>query len=203
MEKVFKVKDSTNNLIIEFSRALKKAHILDGCDLYYEDENYHCPFFKIPKPFLKEHKNDPDVHYIFVDIEEKEYTVHGNYAHEHVTDINNAIFWVSALLKGFVVEYALVINGRQASCFIKNTGDPKKNVDYIANDKKSCLYIMDIMNKKMPPQGSHLHIYFEKSFPGYLMLKTIPMNEILNKYSIYMISAQFGQHPEYYLIQER
>ncbi len=204
MEKELLCTSSDNRLIKKFSQALLERGIKDGARYYYSDENCRYPFFKIPKAYKKENLDDPSVHYAFVDIDddppfsEEEYTVFGNFVHEHFNDPGKAAELVSGLLSGEIVEVAIVYPDRMAGFFVKNTGDPQKNVDIIAENFESIKPRLDMDVSAM--SGGHWHSLFERAFP--YSLQYGPSTEhVLNGISVYMVSSVLAEHPEYYIIQ--
>ena len=204
MEKELLCTSSDNQLIKKFSQALLELGIKDGARHYYTTENCRYPFFKIPKAYKKENPDDPSVHYAFVDIDDdppfsdEEYTVFGNFVHEHFDNPEQAAELVSKLLSGEVVEVAIVYPDRMAGFFVKNTGDPQKNVDIIAENFESIKPHLDtdvaVMN------GGHFHSLFEKSFP-YSLQYGPSTDHVLSGISIYMVSSVLAEHPEYYVSQ--
>lgn len=206
MEQEYLVENSKNNLIIDFSNALKKAGILEGSDVYYDGENYNYPFFKIPKKYKKEEPTDPDVHYVFVDVVEEglngiEYVVCGNFTHEHCVDVESAVTLVKGLLTGEIVEFALVFPMHKAAFFMKNTGDPEQNVNSILEDDESVKFIMGEINSPLNQNfGMHLHKIFTKVYPYYIYVEPGKQDKIPDV-QIYAVSSVFGEHPEYYVIK--
>ncbi len=207
MEKQLFVKDSNNPFLQALTDELEKAGIREGSDVYYEDEAYKCPFFKIPKKYLKEDDTDPDFHYIFVDVEEfgqtgLEYTVQGNFVHEHFNKVEDAVRLIKALLEGTVVEMALVFGDMKASFFMNHTGDHAKNVNFFGEDKEAVDYVFEACKNPSVCSGlMHSHVIFSKVHPYYLMCEHTTSYK-LRGIEVYMASAIFGQHPEYYVIQQ-
>ena len=201
MEQKFLVKDSENNLIHKFSESLIKQGITDGADCYYTDENCRFPFFKIPKAYKKENENDPDTHYAFVDIddnppfiEKEEYTVFGNYHHDHIADPDKAAILVKKLITGEICEVALVLKDGIASTFMENTGDPQKNVDnFMAHFEKLMEYLRNAQ------QGGHHHMIFMPSHPYYLYYE-LAKQKMFDGYNAYAISSILAEHPEFYIL---
>lgn len=133
MEREMLCANSDNALVKKFSEALVKQGVAEGAQYYHTDDDFHLPFFKIPKAYKKESPDDPDVHFVFVDIDsnppvlaKEEYTVHGNYVHEHIADADRAAALVAQLLKAEMVEVAIVYPDRMTGFFVNNTGDPQK-----------------------------------------------------------------------------
>ena len=196
---------SNNPLIKKFSKALVKQGITEGARYYYTDDNYSLPFFKIPKAYKKESPNDPDVHYVFVDIDynppglaKEEYTVFGNYIHEHIADADKAAELVLQMIKAEIVEVAIVYPDRKAGFFVANTGDPEKNVDIITENFAA---IKVYLEKDMAAMnGGHMHVLFPKIFPKYLQFGPTTDHRIPG-INIYLVSSVFAEHPEFYIIQ--
>lgn len=69
MEKEMLCATSDNALVKKFSEALVKQGINEGAQYYYTDDDFHLPFFKIPKAYKKESPDDPDIHFVFVDVD--------------------------------------------------------------------------------------------------------------------------------------
>lgn len=196
---------SDNQLIKKFSEALVKQGITEGTQFYYTDDDFHLPFFKLPKAYKKESPDDPDVHYVFVDVDtathglnKGEYTVHGNYVHEHIADADRAAALVAQLLKAEMVEVAIVYPDRMAGFFANNTGDPQKNVDIIGENFRE---IKGYLESDMAAlRGGHMHTLFPKIFPNYLQYGPSAQHRIPG-ISIYLVSSIIAEHPEFYVIQ--
>ena len=205
MEKENLCMSSDNQLIKKFSEALVKQGITDGTQFYYTDDDFHLPFFKLPKAYKKESPDDPDVHYVFVDVDtathelnKGEYTVHGNYVHEHIADADRAAELVVQLLKAEMVEVAIVYPDRMAGFFVNNTGDPQKNVDIIGENFRE---IKGYLESDMAAlRGGHMHTLFPKIFPNYLQYGPSVQHRIPG-ISIYLVSSIIAEHPEFYVIQ--
>lgn len=202
MEHKLLVKDSDNPLIIKFSEALYKQGLTDGCDCYYIDEDFRLPFFKIPKPYKKESPTDHDVEYIFVDVddnppflENEEYTVQGNYVHEHTPNADDAAELVKKLYTGEVVEVAIIYPDRKASFFLNNTGDHKKNVEVLLKNADTI-----ISHLKTCVPGGHSHVLFTPAYPFNLNLGLEEGRRIAGC-ELYAVSAVFSEHPEYYVLK--
>lgn len=196
---------SDNQLIKKFSEALVKQGITEGTQFYYTDDDFHLPFFKLPKAYKKESPDDPDVHYVFVDVDtathglnKGEYTVHGNYVHEHIADADRAAALVAQLLKAEMIEVAIVYPDRMAGFFVNNTGDPQKNVDIIGENFGD---IKGYLESDMAAlRGGHMHTLFPKIFPNYLQYGPSAQHRIPG-ISIYLVSSVIAEHPEFYVIQ--
>ena len=185
-------------MIIALSKALEKAGIQDGAQYYYEADDYALPYFKIPKAFKKESPEDPDYHYLFIDIDEKEYTVHGSYVHEHLSSVAQVVKLVTHLFSGEVVEVALVFPDRMAGFFMLNTGDPQKNVDVINDNAKT---IMEYVNSPIGASlNTHIHTLFSPAYPYTLLCGGFQKPQIQGV-TIYLVSYVFAEHPEYYVVQ--
>ena len=202
MEQQFLVKDTDDKLIIKFSEALKAHGIYEGAEFYYTDDNLSLPFFKIPKDYKKEEPNDPDVHYIFVDVNDnspfsgsEEYTVSGNYAHEHIANVDNAVDLVKKLLSGEIVEVALVLKDRYACYFLTNRGDPKENVNAMASN-------LEVIKDCLQNASTTVHIHRFPSFaqPYSLVYGGGDTRQIPNT-EIYFVSSVFAEHPEFYIVK--
>ena len=196
---------SSNPLVKKFSQALIKQGITEGARYYYTNDNYSLPFFKIPKAYKKESPNDPDVHYIFVDVgtnphglAKEEYTVYGNYVHEHISDADKAAELVLKMLKAETVEVAIVYPDRMAGFFVANTGDPEKNVNIIADNFANIkVYLEEDMTTM---NDGHMHALFPNIFPKYLQYGPTTKHRIPG-INIYLVSSVFAEHPEFYIIQ--
>ena len=197
MENQFLCTSSNDQRIRALSNALLDLGIADAAH-YYEADEYSVPYFKLGKKFKKESPADPDFHYLYVDVDEDEYTVHGQYGHEHFADAVLAAWLVKALFTGETVEVALVFPDKMAGFFMNNTGDPEQNVKVITDNAKT---IMDILNS---PSGSmrnvHVHTAFAPSHPYFLLCGGFRRPQIADV-TIYMVSYVFAEHPEYYVIQ--
>ncbi len=204
MEKERKISESGHAAMQALSAKLKEAGVFEGSDVYYEDENFADPFMKIPKAYKKENENDPDVHYIFVDVGEgpagMEYTVTANFVHEHIPGAADAATLINGLLTGEIVELALVYEDMKVSFYMKNTGDHEKNVQYLAGDKETADYVLEHMNNPMVQAGQvHQHLIFPKNYPYSLMYENAGRH-VLPGVKVYVVSAIFGEHPEYYVM---
>ena len=205
MEKEMLCANSNNALVKRLSEALLKHGVTEGAQVYYEDDDYHLPFFKIPKAYKKESPDDPDVHYVFVDVDTAthglnngEYTVHGNFVHEHIADADRAAELVAQLLRAEVVEVAIVYPDRMAGFFVNNTGDHQKNVDIIG---ENFAYIKGYLERDMDVlRGGHMHTLFPQIFPNYLQYGPTTKYRIPG-INIYLVSSVFAEHPEFYIIQ--
>lgn len=196
--------------IKKLSEALVMQGITEGAQFYYTDDDYSTPFFKLPKAYKKESPDDPDAQYVFVDVEtdmykEGEYTVHGNYVHEHITDADRAAMLVARLLKGEIAEVAIVYPDRLAGFFVNNTGDPKKNVGIIVENFKEIKGYFESDTMAAPCAGlmhGHIHALFPQIhlFPNYLQYGFSTEHRI-SGINIYMVSSVVGEHPEFYVIQ--
>ena len=189
---------ANNEMIVELSKALVKAGIEDGAQFYYEADDYPTPYFKIPKAFKKESPEDPDFHYIYIDIEGNEYTVHGSYVHEHLGSAAQVVELVNQLYSGKTVEVALVYPDRMAGFFMRNTGDPQKNVDVINENAKTIMEFVDSPIGASP--NTHIHTLFSPAHPYMLLCGGIRKPQIQGV-TIYLVSYVFAEHPEYYVIR--
>ena len=185
-------------MIKELSAALKESGIEDGYQYYYDSPDYSVPYFKIPKAFKKETEDDPDYHYLYIDVGDNEYTVHGSYIHEHLGGVAQVIFLVNNLLNGVVVEVALVYPDRVAGFFVLNQGSPEKNVGVI-NDNVDT--IMGYVNSPIGASpNAHIHTLFSPAHPYTLLCGGLRRPQ-LQGVTIYLVSIVFAEHPEYYIIK--
>ena len=205
MEREMLCANSDNALVKKFSEALVKQGVTEGAQYYYTDDDFHLPFFKIPKAYKKESPTDPDVHFVFVDIDsnppvlaKEEYTVHGNYVHEHIADADKAAELVVQLIKAEMVEVAIVYPDRMAGFFVGNTGDPEKNVGIIAENFETIKGYLE--NDMAAMNGGHMHTLFPKIFPKYLQYGPTTKHRIPG-INIYLVSSVLAEHPEFYIIQ--
>lgn len=197
MEKSIPCAESNNEMIKDLSKVLIGLGITDANN-YYEADDYAKPYFKIAKKFKKETDKDPDVYYIYVDVDDNEYTVHGRYVHEHFGGTDRAAMLVVGLLTGSIVEVALVFPDRMAGFFLTNTGDPAKNVKVIDDNAEE---IMRHLNSPMAAAPNiHGHVIFSAAFPYYLQYGGGRQPQI-EGVRIYLLSSVFAEHPEYYVIQ--
>ena len=197
MEKKLLCTSTDNEMILELSKALLKAGIQDG-DHYYEADEYAVPYFKLAKAFKKEEPDDPDYHYLFIDVGKNEYTIHGKYVHEHLGGIAQVMWLVQELFSGGIAEVALVFPDRMAGFFMPNTGDPQKNVNVIDANAET---IMEYVNSPIGANpNAHIHTLFTPAHPYTLLCGGIRMPQIQGV-TIYMVSYVFAEHPEYYIIQ--
>lgn len=204
MEKLNLCVESNNEMINNLSKALIEKGIIDGSNYYYTDDNFKHPFFKIPKSYKKESENDPDVHYIFIDVDNSmthsptgEYTVQCNYVHEHIIDVNQVAELVYGLLKEEIVEVAVVFPNYYAGFFMMHTGDHEKNVDFLNENFE---FIGECLKSIMNLKCGHMHRIFPKIHP--YNLNYGPSNEFcIPDVKVYMVSSIFAVHPEYYIIQ--
>lgn len=198
MEKSIPCASTDNQMIADMSKALMEAGITDGALNYYESDEYSVPYFKIAKKFKKETENDPDVCYVYVDVDENEYTVHGRYVHEHFGSERRAAELVLGLLCGEIVEVALVFPNKMAGFFLPNLGDPEKHVNVINDNAEQ---IMKHLNSPMATSPNvHGHTLFSPAFPYYLQWGGARQPQI-EGVQIYMLSSVFAEHPEYYVIK--
>ena len=197
MEKKLSCAETDNEMIKDMSIALLKCGIDEGAN-YYEADEYSKPYFKISKKFKKESDSDPDVCYIYIDVEDAEYTVHGRYVHEHLSHENKAVNLVVGLLSGAIAEVALVFPNKMAAFFIQNTGDPAENVKILDANAEQ---IMSHLNSPMASSPNvHGHVIFSAAFPYYLYYGGGRQPQI-EGVTIYLVSSVFAEHPEYYVIQ--
>ena len=197
MEKIIPCASCDNQMIKDMSDVLTEIGITDAAN-YYESDEYGKPYFKIAKAFKKETEDDPDFWYIYVDVDDNEYTVHGRYVHEHFGGANRAAMLVAGLLTGSTVEVALVFPDRMAGFFLQNTGDPAKNVKVIDDNAED---IMKHLNSPMAASPNlHGHVLFSPAFPYYLQYGGGRQPQI-EGVTIYLLSSVFGEHTEYYVIQ--
>ena len=197
MEKMIPCASTTDQMIKDMSEVLLEIGVTDGAN-YYESDEYRVPYFKIAKPFKKETEDDPDFWYIYVDVDENEYTVHGRFIHEHFGGANRAAMLVAELLTGSTVEVALVFPDRMAGFFMQNTGDPAKNVKVIDDNADT---IMKHLNSPMATMPNvHGHVLFSPAFPYYLYYGGGRQPQI-EGVTIYLLSSVCGEHTEYYVIQ--
>ena len=198
MEQKHLCTSTDNEMIINLSKALANCGIKDGYQYYYEADNYSVPYFKIPKAFKKESEDDPDYHYIFIDVGENEYTVHGSYIHEHLSGVAQVAFLVSQLFNGVIVEVALVYPDRVAGFFMLNKGDPEKNVGVINENVEA---IMEYVNSPIGANpNAHIHTIFSPAHPYMLLCGGLRRPQI-EGVTIYLVSYVFAEHPEYYIIK--
>ena len=196
MERSIPCASSDNQMIKNMSEVLVELGLNDAKN-YYESDEYSKPYFKIAKQFKKESDDDPDVCYIYIDVDDSEYTVHGRYLHEHFGGANRAAMLVAGLLTGSIVEVALVFPNKMAGFFMQNTGNPAENVKVID------LNAEEIMNHLNSPMASapnvHGHIIFTPAFPYYLQYGGGRQPQI-EGVQVYLLSAVFGEHTEYYVV---
>ena len=197
MEKELLCVNSDNQMIKDLSKVLTECGV-EGADHYYEADDYNAPYFKLPKKYKKESDNDPDVCFVYVDIDENEYTVHGRYIHEHLGGEQQVANLVLGLLSGAIAEVALVFPDKKAGFFMMNTGDPEQNIKVIDINAET---IMEHLNSPMAAAPNvHGHIMFEPAFPYYLHWGGGRQPQIQGV-TVYMVSIVVGEHPEYYIIQ--
>ena len=198
MEQKLLCAESDNEMIKELSTALEESGIQDGCQYYFEATDYAVPYFKIPKAFKKETPDDPDYHYIFIDIGDYEYTLHGSFIHEHLNSPAQVARLVKQLFTGVIAEVALVFPDRIAGFFMPNTGDPQKNVNVINDNAKT---IMEYVNSPVGASpNTHIHTMFSPAHPYTLFCGGMRRPQI-EGVTIYMVSYVFAEHPEYYVIK--
>ena len=197
MEKSIACASTENEMIKDLSKALLDAGVNEGAN-YYESDEYGKPYFKLSKPFKKELENDPDVCYVYVDVDDNEYTVHGRYLHEHFGSANRAVSLALGLLSGEIVEVALFFPDRMAGFFLFNTGNPEKHIKVIDDNAEQ---IMEHLNSPMASAPNlHGHILFSPAFPFYLQWGGGRQPQIKGV-EVYMLSSVFAEHPEYYVIR--
>ena len=197
MERKHSCAASDNQMIKDLSKVLIECGI-EGAEDYYEADEYRTPYFKIPKKYKKESERDPDVCYVYVDVEETEYTVHGRYVHEHLSHENKVANLVMGLLSGEIAEVALVFPDRMAGFFVQNTGDPEQNAKIVDLNAET---IMKHLNSPMASAPNvHGHTMFEAAFPYYLQWGGGRQPQI-EGVQIYIVSSVVGEHPEYYVIR--
>ena len=197
MEKAISCVTTDNHMIRDLAITLLQCGIEDA-ENYYESDEYSVPYFKIAKKYKKESENDPDVCYIYVDVEENEYTVHGRYVHEHIGSENRVANLVLGLLSGAIAEVALVYPNKMAGFFLQNTGDPEQNIKVIDMNAE---FILKQLNSPMASSPNvHGHTMFEAAFPYYLQWGGGRQPQI-EGVTVYMLSSVFGEHAEYYIIQ--
>ena len=197
MEKKIACKTSDNQMILDLSKVLVECGI-DAAKNYYQADEYHVPYFKIPKQFHKEANDDPDVVYLFVDVDDNEYTVHGRYIHEHIGNERQVANLVMGLLSGAIAEVALVYPDRMAGFFMMNTGAPEKNIKVIDDNAD---YIMEHLFSPLASMSNvHGHMIFSAAHPYYLQYGASRQPQIQGV-QVYMLSAVFGEHTEYYVIK--
>ncbi len=198
------MEESSNLSVLRFSSALKEKGI-EGYDSYYTDEGFLFEYFKIPVPYLKEKDEDPDVHYIFVDVENSvehgiEYKVSGNYSHEHCKNIDLAISIISGLISKRLVEVSLVIGDSSASTFMHNKGSDEKNVEFFVGkfDEIAKNLNNPTWNER---QNGHLHTRFMAD-PPFSIIGVQSGAMTLEGVKMYAVSAEFGKHPEFYIMEQ-
>ena len=184
-------------MIKDLSKVLAECGI-ENAENYYVADEYSVPYFKIPKKYKKEYESDPDVCYIYVDVDDNEYTVHGRYVHEHLGSEQRVANLVLGLLSGELAEVALVFPNKMAAFFIPNTGDPEQNVKIIDLNAET---IMKHLNSPMASAPNvHMHMLFSAAHPYYLHCSGGRQPQI-EGVQVYMVSSVFGEHPEYYVIR--
>ena len=192
MEEKLLCKDSDNELLKNLSTALVDAGFEDA--KYYYDKNYHCPYLKISKPFKKENDNDPETHYIFIDVNMNEYTVMFNIHHEHISSVEETVELVKKIYNGEVVDVALVHYGKVASTFALNTGDPKKNIEVLS--KNLSIYESYFSSEAL----GMFHMHYNSSFTFPYVLKIERTDRFnLGNFNSYFSSDVFAEHVEYYI----
>lgn len=197
MERTLSCAASDNQMIKDLSKVLQECGI-EGAENYYEADEYRVPYFKLPKKFKRETEHDPDVCYLYVDVEDNEYTVHGRYVHEHLSHENKVATLVLGLLSGAIAEVALVFPDRMAAFFLLNTGDPEQNVKVIDLNAET---IMKHLNSPMASAPNvHGHTMFEAAFPYYLQWGGGRQPQ-MKGVEVYMLSSVVGEHAEYYVIR--
>ncbi len=201
MEKEFLVSQTQNKNILELSSRLAENNV-EGSDLYYEKEGYKCPFMKLPKKYKKESDTDPEVCYIYVDVEDNgEYTVFGNYGHEHCAGAADAALLITGMLTGYIAEVALIYGDMKAAAFMLNSGDPQANVDVIGKDAETAEFATDNL-MSVRGKGYHMHLLFAKNHPlPYSMMFDSAKGYTYQGVTVYLASCVFGEHPEIYVIQ--
>ena len=196
MEKAISCATAENSKIKELATILGKLG-MDGCENYYEADEYSVPYFKLPKKFKKETDNDPDDCFVYVDVGD-EYTVHGRYLHEHLQTAQQAARLAYELWTGAIVEVVLVFPDRMAGFFLPNLGAPEKHIKVIDDNVE---YIMEQLNSPMASSMNfHGHLLFSASSPYFLQVGASRQPQI-EGVTVYAISSVFAEHPEYYVIR--
>lgn len=197
MERKIACSTTDNQMILDMSKVLIECGIDEG-QYYYEADEYSVPYFKISKQFKKETDNDPDKVYLFIDVNETEYTVHGRYIHEHIGNERRVANLVIGLLEGSIAEVALVFPNKMAGFFMLNTGDPAKNVKVIDDNAEQ---IMEHLSSPLANMANvHGHIIFSAAHPYYLQYGASRQPQI-EGIQVYLLSSVFGEHTEYYGIR--
>lgn len=196
MEKAIPCSSTDNKMIADISKVLLEVGIEDGAH-YYESDEYRVPYFKLAKKYKKESENDPDVCYVYIDVDDNEYTVHGRYVHEHIGSEHKAVTLAFGLLSGAIVEVALVYPNKMAGFFLPNMGDPAKHIKVIDDNADQILKHLNSPMASAP--NVHGHSLFSAAFPYYLQWGGGRQPQI-EGVQVYMLSSVFGEHPEYYII---
>ncbi len=204
MELRHEITESTEALYRELGLAITNAG-LEGGDCYYTDDNYHSAFFKIPKPYKKENEHDPDVHHIFIDVEEKdnglgdkvEYTVHGSFAHEHTPYINTAIDICQKLYSGEVVEVGFSSGQLFATTFTYWAGSYEDSFKVLVDRFDS---VRSLLESPLVQGGKgHLHVIFQPEL-GFNLLGKRTSEFTFEGINAYFFTAILAEHPEYYVV---
>lgn len=196
MEKKLLCSNAANTAIKGLSEALKRHGITDGADEYYFDDGMKYPFFKIPKKYKKEKPGDPDVHYVFIDvngssINSVDYRVHGSHTHEHLRNADETADLAAKLLSGDVVEVGIV-DCEAAVCFFMNDrGNPEENIAVIERNKPMINEYLSYYQHRWGER--HTHADFDEVSPHRLYCG-IPKCT-LEGAVIFMFSAKLGEHP--------
>ncbi|MBQ8546452.1 MAG: hypothetical protein IJ437_05890 [Clostridia bacterium] len=205
MEIMHLIEESSDPWAIEFSNKLRESGI-EGWDKYYNGEEYSCDFFKIPVPYQKESPNDPDVHYIFVDINNDEkygrdYTVCGNYAHQHCASSELAVYIIKHLIEKHIVEMCFVRENLSASLFMPSKGSDQDNVGFLLENFKD---ISDNLNSPIWQENTagHFHTTFNAEPLFSIMGNKSGCQPAIDGVKTYVVCAEFGKHPEYYILEE-
>ena len=154
------------------------------------------PFFKIPKKYKKEKPDDPDVHYVFIDvngssINSVDYRVHGSHTHEHLRNADETADLAAKLLSGDVVEVGIV-DCEAAVCFFMNDrGNPEENIAVIERNKPMINEYLSYYQHRWGER--HTHADFDEVSPHRLYCG-IPKCT-LEGAVIFMFSAKLGEHP--------
>lgn len=204
METMHKITAESEAMYRDFGKAITDAG-LEGGDCYYTSDGYHLGYFKIPKEYKKENEGDADFHHIFVDVEERdnglgmgiEYTVHGSFAHEHMSSIEKAIDLCQKLYSGEVVEIGFSSGSLFATTFTYWAGGYEESFKVLVDRFDEVRSLLE--NPLVQGGTGHLHIIFQPEF-GFSLLGKKTDEFRFQGVNAYFFTGILAEHPEYYVV---
>ncbi|MBO5046594.1 MAG: hypothetical protein J6C93_06950 [Clostridia bacterium] len=192
MQEFKKIADCTDERILAVSNALKESALYQF-HLHYFEEN-GLPFFRFDKPFEREQETDPHYVSVWLDVNEREYTV-SMYSHMHYSDLSEAVSAAQKLYDRTWAEVSFFLGNRKIDVVVDNLNDHEKTFESVMENVQSLLE--HVSKTEGFAVGAHLHLYLSDKVHAFSIhaIEPQPIGEHQNYAAVFVC----GKQTEYYV----